>query len=499
MRSVNRRKALGTLAGAALGAPFVSRGQARRPNILFVMTDDQRWDAMSCAGNQILRTPNMDRLAAGGVRFTQAFVTNSLCAPSRSCILTGLYTHAHGVITNGDGPDFVNQRGLLPQQKTFPGLLHDAGYFTAVVGKWHIRSMPTGFDHWCILPGQGEYPDPEMIANGVRVRFRGHCEDVVTDQALEALRYRPREKPFCLLLHFKAPHRPWIPAARFEQRYEHVTIPEPGNFNEDLSGRPAAIAKSDLQIADMPDFASRGVAATLPRSERKRLNFQAFVKNYYRVLLGVDENLGRVLDYLDDERLAENTLIIYTGDNGFFMGEHGMFDKRLMYEPSIRVPMLVRYPAGIKPGQVDATHMVLNNDVAPTVLDYAGVAAPSETKGHSRSWKPLLEGRGSGWRDSWLYEYEEYPAVHCAGKCRGVRTSRWKYIHYWEKPEGYELFDLQSDPDEMHNLAGDPRYQDQLPQMQKELDRLRTETGDDRSRDGAAAQPCEIRMNPSGR
>jgi arylsulfatase A-like enzyme len=496
---MTRRNLLRTLGGAALAAPFASRAQARRPNVLFVMTDDQRWDAMSCAGNRILRTPHMDRLAAGGVRFGQAFVTNALCSPSRASILTGLYSHTHRVISNGDGPDFRNQGGLLPQHQTFPALLQKAGYFTAVTGKWHIRSMPAGFDHWCILPGQGQYLNPEMIVNGARVRFRGHCEDVVADQALEALRYRPREKPFCLLLQFKAPHRAWIPAARFERRYENLTIPEPRTFHEDLRRRPAAVANSDMQIADMPDFAQRGVNANLPREERKRLNFQAFLKNYYRVLLGVDENLGRVLDYLDDEGLAENTLVIYTGDNGFFLGEYGMFDKRLMYEPSIRVPMLVRYPAAIQAGQVDNNRMVLNNDIAPTVLDYAGAAIPAEMNGHARSWKPLLEGRTAGWRESWLYENEEYPAVHCAGKCRGVRTTRWKYIHYWEKPEGHELFDLANDPDEMRNLAGDPAHKEQLARMQAELERLRTETGDDRSRDGATAQPCTVRMNPSGR
>src|SRR5574341_1385784 len=258
MSPMNRRQALGTLAGGVLSLPRFSYGQTRRPNILFIMSDDHRWDAMSCAGNRILRTPNMDRLAAQGLRFGQAFVTNALCAPSRASILTGLYTHAHGVITNGDGPDFKAQRGLLPDQMTFPHLLQRAGYYTAVVGKWHIRSNPVGFDHWCILPGQGLYVDPEMMVNGGRVRFRGHCEDVVGDQALETLRYRPKEKPFCLMLHFKAPHRAWIPAGRFERRFENITIPEPKNFHEDLSGRPPAVANSDMQIADMPDCFQRG-------------------------------------------------------------------------------------------------------------------------------------------------------------------------------------------------------------------------------------------------
>jgi arylsulfatase A-like enzyme len=495
---MTRRTALRTL-GAAAAAPYLARSQSRRPNILFVMTDDQRWDAMSCAGNRILKTPNMDRLAAEGARFGQAFVTNALCAPSRACILTGLYSHTHGVMTNGDGPDFRNQRGLRPGQVTFPMLLRQAGYYTALAGKWHIRSDPEGFDHWAILPGQGRYNDPELIVNGARLVFRGHSEDVVADQTMQLLRHRPKDKPFCMLMHFKAPHRAWIPDARFATRYENLQIPEPKTFHEDLKGRPPAVANSDMQIADMPDFAQRGVNPNLPRAERKTRNFQTFLKSYYRVLLGVDENLGRVLDFLDDEGLRENTLVIYTGDNGFFLGEYGMFDKRFMYEPSIRVPMLVRYPAAVRAGQVDHDHIVINNDVAPTVLDYAGVPIPAHMNGHSRSWKPILEGRGEPWRRSYLYEYFEYPAVHCAGKHRGVRTRDWKYIHYWEKPEAHELFHLDADPDEKNNLAGDARHKPKLAEMQAELERLRNETADDRSQDGTAFMPCGNRMNPTGR
>jgi arylsulfatase A-like enzyme len=491
---MTRRTALQTLGGiAAASFPYIARAQHRRPNILFIMTDDQRWDAMSCAGNKILRTPNMDRLAEGGVRFTEGFVTNSLCSPSRGTILTGLYSHAHGVTTNG-GPSHYFRVG----QVTFPMLLREAGYYTAMVGKWHVASEPTGFDHWCILPGQGRYYDPVMIANGGRVQFRGHVEDVVGDQALQTLRSRPKQKPFCLLYQFKAPHRSWVPARRFEKVYDDITIPEPPTFNVELSSRPAAVRDSDMQIRDMPDFRERGVPRNLPAEERKRRNFQVFLKNYYRTLLGVDENLGRVLDYLDKEGLAENTLVIYTGDNGFFHGEYGMFDKRLMYEPSIRVPMLARYPAAVKGGRVDREHMVLNNDVFHTVLDYAGVAPPPVTQGHGENWRPILEGRQAAWRESWLYEYFEYPAVHCAGKHRGVRTKRWKFIHYIQEPQEYELFDLENDPEERRNLYNDPAHKQQVADLSKELDRLRTLTNDDRSEDGTPTLPCTRRMARRG-
>jgi len=470
---------------AAAGFPHIARPQHRRPNVLFVMTDDQRWDAMSCAGNRILRTPNMDRLAAEGVRFAEAFVTNALCSPSRGTILTGLYSHAHGVTTNGGLSHYFR-----PGQIIFPALLQQAGYYTALLGKWHIATMPWGFDHWCILPGQGAYMDPVMIANGGRVRFRGYVEDVIADQVLEALRNRPKDKPFCVMYHTKAPHRNWIPAPRFAKVYEDITIPEPPTFHLDLSHRPAAVRNTDMQIRDMPDFRERGVPADLPPEEKKRRNFQVFLKNYYRTLLAVDENLGRVLDYLDKEKLAENTLVIYTGDNGFFLGEYGLFDKRLMYEPSIRVPMLVRYPAAIRSGRVDREHMVLNNDVFRTVLDYCGVEPPSHTEPHGMSWRPLLEEKNVPWRESWLYEYFEYPAVHCAGKHRGVRTRRWKLIHYIQEPQEWELFDLEKDPEERRNLYHDPAHRQQAEQLARELDRLRTLTGDDRSEDGTPTAPC---------
>src|SRR5262249_30723239 len=387
-----------------------------------------------------------------------------------------LYSHAHGVLTNGEGPSFANQPGLPDSIPTFPALLRRAGYFTAVVGKWHVRSWPTGFDHWAILPGQGVYQDPELVVNGMRVAMRGHVDDVVGDQALAVLRQRPKDRPFCLLFHFKSPHSAWIPAARYENAFADIEVPVPRTFEDRLEGRPEELLTAEMAIADMDEFNDRGVPESLPRQERKRRNFEALVKNYYRVLLSVDENLGQVLEFLEAEGLSRSTAVFHTSDNGFFLGEHGFVDKRLMYEPSIRVPMLVRYPERAKAGLVDRSHMVLNVDVAPTVLELAAVPAPAGV--HGRSFVPLLEGRNVPWRDAFLYEYYEYPAWPCVRKSRGVRTERYKLIHSYEQPEEWELYDLVADPDETVNLAS-RRDQDQRRRaLAGKMEELRRALGD---------------------
>jgi len=470
------------MGGAAAAAPFSALlGAAqtarlrRAPNVLILSTDDQRHDSFSIAGNRILQTPNMDRIGAGGIRFSEAFCTNSLCAPSRATLLTGLYSHVHGVTTNGDGEVNRNQPGLRDDQTTFVHLLRQAGYQTAMIGKWHIRSNPAGFDHWAILPGQGAYFDPDMIINGGRARFRGHVDDVVGDQALAFLRTRDAGRPFCMICQFKSPHRNWLPAPRFEHAFDDVEIPEPASFDDALEGRPEAVRLTDLGVAQMPDFAARGVPSSLSPEARKRGNFQAMVKNIYRVLLSVDENVGRILDYLDAEGLAENTVVLYTSDNGFFHGEHGFFDKRLMYEPSLRIPMMLRFPARVTPGRLDSTHMVLNVDIAPTVLELCGLPAPRWMQG--RSVVPLVGGGDAAWRDAFFYEYFEYPASHCVRKNRGVRTARWKLIQYWEQPEEWELYDLETDPDEVRNLAGDPAHAARRRELEALMARLRREVG----------------------
>lgn len=477
--------------GLALPTP----GQpAVRPNIIFIMTDDQRQDAMSAYGNPILKTPHMDSIGTGGMRVTEFFVTNSLCEPSRASFLTGLYSHTHGVLTNGGGPDFADHPGLRPEQRTFVHLLHDAGYHTAIVGKWHLSSTPTGFDEWVVFPGQGQYYDPVMIANGARVKMRGHADDVTGDQALEFLRTRPKDKPFCLLYQFKSPHRSWMPAERYAHVFDDVMIPVPRTFEDRLAGRPEALRRAEMAIADMPDFADRGVLPSLPREERKRRNLEELVKNYYRVLLSVDENVGRVLHQLEADGLTQHTIVVYTSDNGFFLGEHGLFDKRLMYEPSIRVPMLVKYPARIPAGRVDSTHMSLNIDVAPTLLDLAGLEVPRWMQG--KSMVPILTGAAASWRNAFLYEYYEFPAEHCARKNRGVRTSRWKLIHFWEQPQEWELYDLRNDPDETQNLAYDRQHAGVVAELKKRLAELRRESGDvDAAGPAPISKPCGKGVN----
>jgi arylsulfatase A-like enzyme len=496
---ISRRDAVRVL-GAGLFAGPLARlasafplSQGRPPNLLVFMTDDQRQDTMGVYGNTILRTPHMDRIATEGVRFTESFVTNSLCAPSRASLLTGLYSHAHGVVSNGGGPLYYNQPGLREAEITYPEALQQAGYHTGLVGKWHLRSQPTGFAYSVYFGRPSYYRDPEMIANGASVTMRGHADDVVGDQALAFLRRRPVDRPFCLLCHFISPHRAWIPAERFAHAFDDVEIPVPRTFEDRLAGRPEALRRAEMAVADMPDFRNRGVSPDLPPAERKRLNLQHLVKNYYRTLLSVDENVGRVLQALDEATLADNTVVIYTSDNGFFLGEHGLFDKRLMYEPSIRVPLLVRYPARIPP-RVDSTNMVLNVDLMPTILELAGVPVPAAV--HGRSLTPLLAGRSVPWRDDFLYEYYEYPAEHCARKNRGIRTHRWKLIHFWEQPEEWELYDLQTDPDEMNNLAYRAEHASRRRSLELRMNQLRAELGDvDPPGPPPVALPCGNGVN----
>ncbi|HUP48983.1 MAG TPA: sulfatase [Thermoanaerobaculia bacterium] len=472
---VSRRTAIKTLAAAAIGAKALAQPRPiprNAPNVLFIMTDDQRKDALSIYGNEILRTPNIDRIGAEGARLDEFFVTSSLCAPSRATFLTGVYEHVHGVTTNGFGEPFLNQGGLRDEQPTFVQLMQRAGYYTGLMGKWHLRSIPTGFDQWAVLPGGGgPYLDPAMIANGVHVKMRGHADDVVGDQTLEFLRTRPPERPFLLLMHFKSPHRNWVPAKRFEDAFAGIDIPLPRTYEDRLDSD--ALRRAKMAIADMPDFKARGVPESFPPEERKRRNYQELVKNYYRTLLSVDENVGRALDLLDSSDLIKNTVVVFASDNGFFLGEYGLYDKRLMYEASIRVPMLVRWPERIESGRTDSS-LVISVDVAPTLLEIAGITIPPSMQG--RSFLPLLDGKKIAWRDAFYYEFHEYPDYdHCARKHRGIRTERWKLIEFWERPVEYELYDLRADPDETRNLAASsPRM---VRELKERMEALRRQLG----------------------
>ncbi len=458
MKNISRRDFIKVSSAGLLGTAVTlgmqsCLGTAAKPNFVFFMTDDQRWDAMSCAGNEILKTPNMDRIAQEGVRFENMFVTTSLCGPSRASFLTGKYVHNHGVRLNGGE--------LSLDQKTFPEWLKEAGYETAFIGKWHNKDLGKGrgFDYTFGFEGQGRYHDPIISENfGLPEEYKGYVTDILTDHAIEFLE-KEHDRPFCLILWFKAPHRSWLPAKRFENVYEDIKMPEPPTFNDTYEGRPDAVKNADMKIGDFEDVP----------------DLDTFLKNYYRTLLGVDENVGRILDTLDKLAYTKNSVVIYSGDNGFFLGEHHFFDKRLMYEPSIRVPLLVRYPRMVRPGTTNQ-EMVLNVDVAPTILDLSGIELPPEMDG--KSLKPLLEGKGVPWRSDFLYEYYEYPAVHMIRKNRGIRTKRWKYIHYFEDPEEFELYDIQNDPNEVNNLYSNPAYTDVVAQLKEKMIELRRELKD---------------------
>ncbi len=462
----------------------------RRPNVLFIMSDDHGAQAMSCYGSRINETPHIDRIAQGGVRFDNCFCTNSICTPSRATILTGKHSHINGV------------RCLAPfdwmdcRQWSFPRDLQRAGYQTAVIGKWHLGhggvSDPQGFDYWNVLPGQGLYHNPEFIEMGEQKIMPGYATDLITDMCLDWLEHRSKERPFCLLCHHKAPHRRWEPDAKHAQMYEDIEIPEPDNFNDDYANRAGAAAAATMRIErDLrPDDLKQDPPPGLSPQELKRWKYQRYIKDYLRCVASIDDNVGRMLDYLADKGLEEDTIVIYTSDQGFFLGEHGWFDKRFMYEESLRMPLVVRYPQEIQPGTVN-DEIALNNDFAPTFLDYAGLDIPDDLQG--RSIRPLLQGRTpQHWQTSMYYRYWMHlGGGHTVCAHYGVRTKRYKLIYYYgealdapgavdepRSPE-WELFDLDNDPMEMHSVYDDPAYAEAVKELKAELARLRDEVKDD--------------------
>jgi len=460
-------------------------------NILFIMSDDHAFQAISAYDDRLIQTPNIDRLAQGGMRFDSCFCTNSICAPSRAVILTGKHSHLNGVRDNAVSFD--------GSQQTFPKLLQGAGYQTAMIGKWHLKSEPTGFDYWNVLPGQGHYYNPDLIEMGEKKQVTGYVTDIVTDIALDFLEYkRDESRPFLLMLHHKAPHRAWHPAARHLTIFDETEFPEPATLFDDYTTRSAAAREQemtlrdhmrleyDLKMGPPPQrlneeqkaaweaaYSSKIAAFKSDNPEGDdlvRWKYQRYMQDYLGCIAAVDENIGRVLDYLEKSGLAENTLVIYTSDQGFYLGEHGWFDKRFMYEESLRMPMLARLPGVIPAGSVNGD-LVSNLDFAPTFLDLAGMPAPQDMQGESLL--PLLQGKiHPNWRESVYYHYYEYPAVHMTKRHNGVRTQRYKLMHFYHDIDAWELYDLKKDPQELLNVYADPNYAEIGEDLKSEMTRL---------------------------
>jgi arylsulfatase A-like enzyme len=465
--------------------------KTRRPNILFIMSDDHAAAAIGCYGSWLgksAKTPNLDRLAKRGVRFTNYCVTNSICTPSRAAILTGQYSHKNGVYTLNDALD--------PNRIHIGHLLRRLGYQTGLIGKWHLQINPTGFDYWNIFPGQGVYRDPKLRAIGQKKphEYKGkYSTDVVTDLSLDWLKQRDKDKPFLLFCHFKAPHRPWDPADRFKDLYKDEKIPEPPTLQDDLKGRAKQIRDTRLTVGEhMVDRdLEMKIPRDLPKEKLRAWAYQHYMKRYLSCVAAVDENVGRLLDYLDSEGLADDTIVIYTSDQGFFLGEHGFFDKRLIYEPCLTAPLIIRWPGHTPPGTVN-DRLVLNIDHAPTLLDVAGGAPAKDMQG--RSYRAMLEGKSPpDWRTAMYYRYWMHlDGSHNVPACYGVRDERYTLVYYYgkglnkkgakniDRPPEWELFDRTKDPQQIRNVYDDPAYASVVRDLRAELGRLRREVGDEK-------------------
>jgi arylsulfatase A-like enzyme len=470
----------------------------KRPNIVFVLSDDHAYQAISAYGSVINNTPHIDRLAKEGMLFKNAFVNNSLCAPSRAAILTGKYSHLNGIEGN---------RELVfdGSQNTFPKLLHNAGYQTALIGKWHLISDPTGFDYWNIIPGQGDYYNPDFIDNGVKKRVTGYITDLTMDFALQWMEKRDTSRPFCVLVWNKAPHRQWMPPLNYLTKFADTDLPLPATFFDDYRTRTRASKEQKMRIdewltpnydlkqnfkVEAPyrslDQSWKSIFGRLTAQEQRKFEeaytpgnealkaanlsgkelavwkYQRYIKDYLRCIQSVDDNVGRLNDYLQQNGLDKNTIVIYSSDQGFYTGEHGWFDKRFMYEESFKTPLIMRWPDIIKPGSV-SNKLVMNLDIAETLLEAANVTIPADMQGQSMM--PILKGKeNKPWRKAVYYHYYDSGGEHNVAEHTGIRTDRYKLIWYYENKE-WELYDLLKDKQELHNVYNDPRYQ----QIQNEL------------------------------
>jgi arylsulfatase A-like enzyme/lysophospholipase L1-like esterase len=497
----------------AIVAGTLSASAAQRPNILFIFSDDHALQAIGAYGSKINQTPQLDRLAESGAVFLNSFCGNSICGPSRASILTGKHSHQNGFLRNGDRFD--------GSQPVFPKFMQQAGYQTALIGKWHLASDPTGFDHWEILPGQGSYYNPDFIQmDGTRKRYEGHCTDLVTDFTLEWLKnQRDPDKPFILMSQHKAPHRNWAPALRHLSMFKDQDVPEPETLFDDYAGRTKLLQENEMSIRNhfywghdmvfegenlFPDHFLSGLpnreylrmtpeqraawdahyepenqefigkmrAGELSEDDVVRWKYQRYIKNYLACIAGVDESVGRLLDYLEESGLAENTIVIYSSDQGFYLGEHGWYDKRWMFEESLAMPFIIRWP-GVLSGRIRSTAMIQNIDYAPTFLELAGAGIPADIQG--RSLVPVLRNNGEApadWRDAIYYSYYENAAVHNVPIHDGVRTDRYKLM-FFPRTREWQLFDLETDPQELRSVHAEAKYAAILAGMQKRLVDLR--------------------------
>jgi len=476
---------------------------AKNPlNILFIYSDDHAAQTISAYGSKINKTPNIDRLARRGAVFVNSFCGNSLCGPSRATVLTGKHSHIHGFMVN-------EKTAFDGRQQTFPKLLQKAGYQTAIIGKWHLGSDPTGFDYWEILPNQGHYYNPNLYEKGENTdpkmwkwgdRYHGYVTDIITDLSIRWLEKRDKSRPFLLMCQHKAAHGPWAPPLKYLHLYDDVTIPEPPTLFDDYANRSKTLASNTTTIANylpwralkFPEFnhekpngetprmtpgqkavwdAAYGpknrkmLAAHLSPKEMTKWRYQRFIKDYLRCVASIDENVGRLLDWLEQNNLMDSTVVIYSSDQGFFLGEHGWYDKRWMFEESLRTPLIIHWPGVTRPGS-RIERLVQNIDYAPTFCDIAGITPPSDMQG--KSLKPIILNPNAPWRDSIYYHYYEYPNIHNIPPHEGVRTERYKLINFY-KNDGYNLFDLKNDPFEMKDVSKNPDYRGILTQMKRKL------------------------------
>lgn len=485
------------------------QSETSQPNIIFIMTDDHSYQTLSAYDTRYIHTPNLDRIAREGVLFRNSFVTNSICGPSRAVMITGKFSHKNGFKSNGDHFD--------GSQATLPKYLQKAGYQTAIIGKWHLKSQPTGFHHSDVLIGQGNYYNPVFVNGQDTVLNDGYVTNIITDKALHWLDQRPQDQPFCLLVHHKATHRIWKPDTSLLHTFQDEQFEVPETFFDTYENRIAAQEQKMSIIEDMDlvyDLKILDKAGRLQTQYRKhyenminRLNpeqraawdayynpiieafeanpptgkelalwkYQRYMEDYLKCVRSVDDNVGRILDYLDEQGLTDNTLVVYTSDQGFYMGEHGWFDKRFMYEESMRTPLLMRFPKNIKTVKtVDG--LVQNIDYAPTFLDLAGLDIPEDMDGQSLL--PLVKEEVNEWREGLYYHYYEYPGAHSVKRHYGIRTDRYKLIHFYNDIDTWELYDLETDPNEMNNLYGQSGMESITQKLKTALKKLQMQYDD---------------------